>query len=58
MKDCEMIMGTIEYYQNKACELVKGNCDKCEAAYEYCGKKLCCFDTTTRFIKWDNQYNT
>lgn len=59
-EDCygEMTIRIIEYYKNKACELVKGNCDKCEAAYEYRGKKWCCFDATTRFIEWDNQYNT
>jgi hypothetical protein len=48
----------INHYKNKACELIKGNCDKCEAAYEYHGKKWCCFDTTTRFVEWNNKYNT
>lgn len=57
MEDYELTIGTVEYYKNKACELVKGNCDKCEAAYKYYGSKWCCFDTTIRFIKWDNQYN-
>ena len=57
MEDYKPTIGAVEYYKNKACELVKGNCDKCEAAYEYCGKKWCCFDTTTRFIKYANEYN-
>lgn len=57
MEDYELTIGTIEHYKDKACELVKGNCDKCEAAYEHRGKKWCCFDTTIRFIKWDNEYN-
>ena len=57
MEDYELTIGTIEYYRNKACELAKCNCDKCEASYECCFQKWCCFDTVIRFIKWDNQYN-
>ena len=30
MEDYEMTMGTIEYYKNKACEVAKNKCDKCE----------------------------
>ena len=58
MKDHELTIETIKSYKDKACELVKGNCDKCEAMFKYCGEKYCQFDTVTRFIKWDNQYNT
>ena len=57
MNDYELTIETIKYYKDKACELIKHNCDKCEAAYEHGGKKWCCFDTTVRFIEWDNKYN-
>jgi hypothetical protein len=58
MEDYEFTIGTIEYYKSKACECIKGKCDKCEAMYEYGGKQYCQFDTVIRFIKWNNQYNT
>ena len=57
MEDYEFTIGTIEYYKDKACELVNGDCNKCEAVYGYGGKKWCCFDTTIRFIEWVNKYN-
>lgn len=57
MEDYELTIGTIEYYKSKACELVCGNCPKCEAMHEYNGKYYCQFDTVIRFIEWDNKYN-
>lgn len=57
MGDYELTIETIEYYINEACELTKGNYDKCEAAYEYRGQNCCCFDTVIRFIEWHNKYN-
>ena len=56
MEDCELTIGTIEHYKNKACELVENDCSKCEARYEACGRP-CCFDTTIRFIEYANKYN-
>jgi hypothetical protein len=57
MEDYELTIGTIEYYKNKACEVICGNCDKCEAMYKYRDNQCCCFDTVIRFIEWDNKYN-
>lgn len=56
MEDYELTMGTIEQYKNKACELVEGDCNKCQAMYEYNDKKWCCFDTVNFFIGWANKY--
>ena len=58
MEDYELITNAIEYYKNKACELAKNNCDKCEAMHECSGGQWCSFDTVIRFIEWDNTYNT
>lgn len=57
MEDYELTIGAIEYYKNKACEVAKNKCDKCEAAQEYNGKLGCAFDTVNRFIEWNNKYN-
>ena len=57
MEDYEMTIGTIEYYKDKACEVARNKCDKCEAAQEYNCKLYCAFDTVNRFIEWDNKYN-
>ena len=56
MEDYEITIRTIEYYKNKACELVDSDCSKCEARYEACGEPWCCFDTTIRFIEYANKY--
>lgn len=56
MEDYELTIGTIEHYKNKACELIKGNCEKCEAMYKYCDKQWCCFDTVNRFIEYANKH--
>lgn len=58
MKDYELIIRNIRYYKSKACDYIRGRCDKCEAAYEYHGRPYCQFDTVIRFIEWDNHYNT
>ena len=57
MEDYGLTIGSIEYYKNKACVMVQGNCDKCEAAYKQCDKKWCCFDTVIRFIEYANKYD-
>lgn len=57
MEDYESILSNILNYKNKACKLIRNNCDKCAAKYEYLGKQWCCFDTVIRFIEWDNRYN-
>ena len=57
MEDYELTIGTIEHYKSKACELVKDNCNKCEAMYRCKNEYWCCFDTVIRFIEWDNKYN-
>ncbi len=57
MEDYELTIATIEYYKNKACELVDGNCDLCQAIHEYDDKKWCCFDTVIRFIEYVNGYS-
>ena len=57
MEDYKLIIGTIDYYKDRACEIVGNKCDKCEAVQEYNGKLWCAFDTVNRFIKWDNKYN-
>ena len=56
MEDYEMTMGTIEQYKNKACGLVDGYCNKCQARYKYNDKNWCCFDTVNFFIEWANKY--
>lgn len=56
MKDYKATIETIECYKNKACKLIDGNCDKCEAMFEYRDKQFCQFDTVVRFIEWDNEY--
>ena len=56
MEDYELTMGTIKYYKNKACEVVKNKCDKCEASQEYNGKLWCAFDTVNRFIEYANKH--
>lgn len=57
MEDYELTIGTIEYYKDKACQIVNDNCNKCEAMYECKNSHWCCFDIVTRFIEWDNKYN-
>lgn len=57
MEDYELTIETIKHYKNKACELVKHSCGKCEAMYEFCGRPWCSFDTTVRFIEYANKYN-
>lgn len=57
MENYEMEIKVVENYKCKACELVDGNCEKCQAMYKYNDKKYCCFDTTMLFIKWANKYN-
>ena len=49
-------MGTIEQYKYKACGLVDGDCNKCQARYKYNDKNWCCFDTVSFFIEWANKY--
>lgn len=56
MEDYELTIGTIEQYKSKACELIDGNCDKCQAMYMCNDKKWCCFDTVNFFIEWANKY--
>lgn len=56
MSDYELTIGTIEFYKNKACELVGNDCSKCEAMYEHSNQQWCCFDTTIRFIEYANNY--
>lgn len=56
MEDYELTIGTIAHYKDKACECVRGNCDRCEAMYKYNDKQWCCFDTVMRFIEWKNKY--
>lgn len=56
MEDYELTINSIEYYKNKACEIVKNNCDRCEALHECNGKQWCAFDTVVRFIEWHNKY--
>ena len=51
-------IGTIEHYKDKACEVARNRCDKCEAAQEYNGELCCAFDTVNRFIEWCNKYNS
>ena len=54
---------TIECYKVKACKLINGNCDRCEAMHEYKNKQYCQFDPVIRFIKfantieWDDECN-
>ena len=38
MEDYKLIIGTIDYYKDKACAVAENKCDKCEAAQEYNGK--------------------
>lgn len=57
MEDYELTIETVKHYKNKACAMVNGDCNKCEAMYKYCDKQWCSFDTVIRFIKWDNEYN-
>lgn len=56
MKDYELTIGTIEHYKNKACELAKNDCSKCEALHECNGKQWCSFDTVNRFIEYANKH--
>ena len=56
MEDYELTMRTIKYYKNKACEVARHKCDKCEAAQEYNGKLWCAFDTVNRFIEYANKH--
>ena len=46
MEDYELTMGTIEQYKFKACGLVDGDCNKCQARYKYNNKNWCCFENT------------
>ena len=57
MENYKLIIGTIDYYKDKACAVAGNKCDKCEAAQEYNDKLWCAFDTVNRFIEWDNKYN-
>ena len=50
MEDYIYTIDTIKSYKNKACELAKDNCERCEAQQEY----YCCFDTVIRFIEYAN----
>lgn len=56
------ITKTIAEYKTKACDMVNGHCEKCEACYirhrksiENCyivsDDQYCCFDTVNRFIE-------
>ena len=56
MEDYELTIGTIKQYKFKACGLVDGDCNKCQAKYEYSNKNWCCFDTVNFFIEWANKY--
>lgn len=56
MEDYELTIETIKHYKSKACELIDGKCDKCQAMYKYNDKKWCCFDTVMFFIEWANKY--
>lgn len=57
MEDYNYTIDAIESYKNKACEIAKNNCEKCEARQEFNGNYFCCFDTTIRFIKFANNNN-
>lgn len=56
MEDYELTIGTIEYYKDKACKMVKNDCSRCEALHECNGKRWCSFDTVNRFIKYANEH--
>lgn len=56
--DYEKVMEIIKNYKERACELVKNNCYKCEAMQEeYRGRLRCSFDIVNKFINWDHKYN-
>lgn len=57
MEDYEITIGTIEHYKDKACGVIKNNCERCEAGVECQGNPWCAFDIVVRFIEWDNKYN-
>lgn len=57
MEDYNYTIDTIQVYKNKACEIAKNNCEKCEARQEFNDNYYCCFDTTIRFIKFANNNN-
>lgn len=45
------IIKTIAEYKTKACDMVNGHCEKCEACYIVNKRPYCCFDTVNRFIE-------
>lgn len=56
-KDYKLTIKIIECYKNKACDIARNKCDRCEAAQKYNDELWCAFDTVNRFINWDNKYN-
>ena len=55
MEDYELTIAAIHDYRNKACCMIRSNCDKCEAMYKHNGKQYCQFDTVIRFIEYANK---
>lgn len=56
MEDYELTIAAIQDYKNRACGMIRSNCDKCEALHECVGKQYCAFDTVVRFIEYANKY--
>lgn len=56
MEDYELTIETIKHYKSKACEMVRDNCDNCEALHECNNRHWCSFDTVIRFIEYANKH--
>lgn len=56
MENYKLTVEAVNHYQDKACEIIGNDCDKCEAMYWYGDKQWCCFDTVARFVEYTNKY--